>query len=58
MILFIAFILPPACYIKLSGGNAFDRKKWTSWLVISFGFFTMILSTYFTLKSAFSSEKE
>jgi solute carrier family 38 (sodium-coupled neutral amino acid transporter), member 11 len=41
----LAFILPAACYLKLSRGTIWSRKKLPSILLIGFGIGIMVLST-------------
>ncbi|RKP23508.1 transmembrane amino acid transporter protein-domain-containing protein, partial [Syncephalis pseudoplumigaleata] len=41
----LAFILPPACYMKLASGSLWSRKKLPSLVCIVFGVIVMCLST-------------
>ncbi|KAJ2082779.1 hypothetical protein H4R24_001303 [Coemansia sp. RSA 988] len=54
---FLAFILPPACYIQLSNGPRFTWKTFPHWLCICFGFTVMILSTVLSIRHASSSSE-
>ncbi|CAG8596402.1 14494_t:CDS:2 [Funneliformis caledonium] len=45
----LAYILPPACYLKLSSGNWWSRKKLPAVICVGFGIAVMILSTVLTL---------
>ncbi|CAI2180426.1 2973_t:CDS:2 [Funneliformis geosporum] len=45
----LAYILPPACFLKLSSGKWWSRKKLPAVLCIGFGIVVMVLSTALTL---------
>lgn len=49
----LSYILPPACYLKLSGGNLWDRNKLRHWACMAFGLIVMILSTFHSIQKAF-----
>ncbi|KAG0218998.1 hypothetical protein BGX31_011437 [Mortierella sp. GBA43] len=46
----LAFILPPMCYLKLSSGPTFSKKKLPHLTCVGFGVAVMILSTFFSLQ--------
>lgn len=52
----LSYILPPACYLKLSGGNLWDRNKLRHWLCMVFGLVVMVLSTFHSIQKAFSGD--
>ncbi|KAJ2808332.1 hypothetical protein H4R20_000915 [Coemansia guatemalensis] len=54
---FLAFILPPACYIQLSSGPRFTWKTLPHWLCICFGFTVMVLSTVLSIRHAATSHE-
>lgn len=45
----VAYIMPPACYIKLSSKNKTYWRKVACWCLLIFGVIVMILSTFFTI---------
>ncbi|KAI9599031.1 AAAP amino acid permease [Syncephalis fuscata] len=47
----LAFILPPACYIKLASGPLWSRKKLPSLICIGFGVIVMCLSTSLSIRN-------
>lgn len=49
----LSYILPPACYLKLSGGSLWDRNKLRHWVCMAFGLTVMILSTFHSIQKAF-----
>ncbi|KAI9474720.1 hypothetical protein LPJ55_002379 [Coemansia sp. RSA 990] len=49
---FLAFIMPPACFIRLSNGPLLSRKTLPHWLCICFGVLVMILSTVLSIRHA------
>ncbi|KAJ2729632.1 hypothetical protein H4S00_000393 [Coemansia sp. D1744] len=54
---FLAFILPPACYIKLCSGPKLSWKTVPHWLCICFGFTVMVLSTVLSIRHAVVSQE-
>ncbi|KAJ2306078.1 hypothetical protein IWW55_001621 [Coemansia sp. RSA 2706] len=52
---FLAFILPPACYIRLCSGSLLSWKTLPHWLCICFGFVIMVLSTVLSIRHAITS---
>lgn len=53
----LAFILPAACYLKLSNGSFLSEKKLPSVLIIGFGIIVMVLSTILSISKFISEEK-
>ncbi|RKP10321.1 AAAP amino acid permease, partial [Thamnocephalis sphaerospora] len=51
----LAFVLPPACYLKLASGPLMSRKKLPSIVCIIFGVIIMVLSTSFTVIDYFDN---
>ncbi|KAI8054371.1 transmembrane amino acid transporter protein-domain-containing protein [Syncephalis plumigaleata] len=49
----LAFILPPACYVKLASGPLWSRKKLPSLVCIVFGVIVMCLSTTLSIQDYF-----
>ena len=52
----LAFILPAACYIKLTSGPWNDPKKYYSIFTVGFGGMVMVLSTWLSLVKFFTSD--
>jgi sodium-coupled neutral amino acid transporter 11 len=50
----LSYILPPACYLKLSGGSLWDKNKLRHWACIAFGIVVMVLSTFHSIQKALS----
>ena len=53
----LAYILPAACYLKLSSGSIISLKKLWPLVSMIFGIIVMVISTVLTVTSAFESEK-
>jgi sodium-coupled neutral amino acid transporter 11 len=51
----LAYILPPACYLKLADGDMLSSKKIWPLACACFGFLVMIVSTVMALVNAFSN---
>ncbi|KAJ2782044.1 hypothetical protein H4R18_002506 [Coemansia javaensis] len=49
---FLAFILPPACYIRLCSAPLASRRTLPHWLCIAFGVAVMVLSTVLSIRHA------
>lgn len=49
----IAYIMPPACFIRLSNAPTYSFKKLGCWILIVFGVVVMVLSTFFTIFNHF-----
>ena len=45
----LAYILPPACFLKLSSGQWWSKKKLPAVLCVGFGIVIMILSTILSI---------
>jgi sodium-coupled neutral amino acid transporter 11 len=45
----LAYILPPVCFLKLSSGQWWSRKKLPAVLCVGFGIAVMILSTILSI---------
>jgi sodium-coupled neutral amino acid transporter 11 len=45
----LAYILPPACFLKLSSGKWYSRKKLPAVACVGFGILVMILSTLLSI---------
>ncbi|KAJ1718541.1 hypothetical protein LPJ61_006576 [Coemansia biformis] len=54
---FLAFILPPACYIRLSSGPRFAWKTLPHWACVCFGVTVMALSTVLSIRHAAKSRE-
>ncbi|KAJ2714959.1 hypothetical protein H4R19_001460 [Coemansia spiralis] len=54
---FLAFILPPACYIRLCTGPRVSWKTAPHWLCVCFGFTVMVLSTVLSIRHAATSRE-
>ncbi|KAJ2848540.1 hypothetical protein IWW36_003237 [Coemansia brasiliensis] len=52
---FLAFIMPPACFIRLTNGPLLSRKTLPHWLCICFGVLVMVLSTVLSIRHAVTS---
>ncbi|KAI8644771.1 transmembrane amino acid transporter protein-domain-containing protein [Parasitella parasitica] len=50
----LAFVLPPLCFLKLSGGSLWDRSKIPHWLCMTLGILIMVLSTFYSLQKVFT----
>jgi sodium-coupled neutral amino acid transporter 11 len=53
----LAFILPPACYLKLASGPTLSWKKWPSLTCMIGGVIVMLISTGMTLQEAFDGDE-
>ncbi|KAJ2765442.1 hypothetical protein IWQ56_004094 [Coemansia nantahalensis] len=54
---FLAFILPPACYLRLCSGPRFSRKTLPHWLCACFGLTVMVLSTVLSIRHALATRE-
>ncbi|KAI8872910.1 hypothetical protein GQ42DRAFT_160909 [Ramicandelaber brevisporus] len=54
----LAFVLPPACYIKMASGKLFSRGKAVHWLCLVFGFLVAVLSTVLSITNFMNSSSE
>ncbi|KAI8814266.1 AAAP amino acid permease [Cladochytrium replicatum] len=52
----LAFIMPPACYLKLASGPLLTWKKGPAVACVVFGIFVMVLSTSLTVRSFVSND--
>jgi sodium-coupled neutral amino acid transporter 11 len=52
----LAFILPPACYLKLAPESLLSRKKLYCLFCIGFGVVVMVLSTSLTIHNSITND--
>ncbi|KAI0244037.1 hypothetical protein L0F63_003201, partial [Massospora cicadina] len=53
----LAFILPAACYLKLSPLNLFSPRHIPHWLLLAFGVLTLVLSTSLSVAKLFNGDR-
>ncbi|CAJ0916211.1 10029_t:CDS:2 [Entrophospora sp. SA101] len=54
----LAFILPPACFLKLTSGKWYSRKKLPAVACVGFGVSVMILSTTLSITKIINNYHE